>query len=129
MELVETSVQRSLLEEKGNPQKSYASLARILRNTGVDKILSQFPAERREELNSLPPDQLAAEYMEDTALQLAGKKLQSAAGQSHKVLIEEEAVQVLARSFQATHMADPVAQKPAQFILEFAVPSHVQEKS
>jgi hypothetical protein len=128
MELVETSVQRSLLEEKGNPQKSYASLARILRNTGVDKILSYFPAERREELNSLPPDQLAAEYMEDTALQLAGKKLQSAAGQSHKVLIEEEAVQVLARSLQATHMADRLAQKLAQFIRDFAVPSHVQEK-
>jgi hypothetical protein len=128
MELVETSVQRSLLEEKGNPQKSYASLARILRNTGVDKILSQFPAERREELNSLPPEQLAAEYMEDTALQLAGKKLQSATGQSHKVLIEEEAVQVLARSLQATHMADRLAQKLAQFIRDFAVPSHVQEK-
>ncbi len=128
MELVETSVQRSLLEEKGNPQKSYASLARILRNTGVDKILSYFPAERREELNSLPPEQLAAEYMEDTALQLAGKKLQSATGQSHKVLIEEEAVQVLARSLQATHMADRLAQKLAQFIRDFAVPSHVQEK-
>jgi HEAT repeat protein len=128
MELVETSVQRSLLEEKGNPQKSYSSLARILRNMGVDKILSQFPAERREELNSLPPEQLAAEYIEDTALQLAGAKLKSAGGQSPKILIEEEVVQVLARSLQATHMADRLAQKLAKFIQDFAVPPHVQEK-
>jgi len=128
MELVEASVQRSLLEEKGNPQKSYASLARILRTTGVDKILEHFPAERRQELTSLSPEQLAAEYIEDTALQLAGTKLRGASGTSQKVLIEEEVVRVLARSLQATHMADRLAQKLAKFIQEFAVPAHVQEK-
>jgi len=128
MELVEASVQRSLLEEKGNPQKSYTSLARILRTTGVDKILEHFPAERRQELTSLPPEQLAAEYIEDTALKLAGVKLKSAGGSSQKVLIEEEVVHVLARSLQATHMADRLAQKLTKFIQEFAVPPHVQEK-
>jgi HEAT repeat protein len=128
MELVEASVQRSLLEEKGNPQKSYTSLARILRTTGVDKILEHFPADRRQELTSLSPDQLAAEYIEDTALQLAGTKLTSAGGSSQKVLIEEEVVRVLARSLQATHMADRLAQKLTKFIQEYAVPPHVQEK-
>ncbi|HUK47162.1 MAG TPA: hypothetical protein VLW06_06205, partial [Terriglobales bacterium] len=67
MEMVEASVQRSLLEERGDPQKSYTSLARILRNMGVDKILANFPAEKRQDLSSLPPEQLAAEYIEDTA--------------------------------------------------------------
>lgn len=128
MEMVEASVQRSLLEERGNPQKSYASLARILRNTGVDKILENFPADRRQELTSLPPEKLAAEYIEDTALQLAGQKLQSAEGQPQKVLIEEGAIRVLARSLQATQMADRLAQKLAKFIQDFAVPQHLQEK-
>ena len=128
MEMVEASVQRSLLEERGNPQKSYASLARILRNTGVDKILENFPAERRQELTSLPPEKLAAEYIEDTALQLAGQKLQSAEGQPQKLMIEEGAIRVLARSLQATQMADRLAQKLAKFIQDFAVPQHLQEK-
>jgi hypothetical protein len=129
MELVEASVQRSLLEEKGNPQKSYSSLARILRTTGVDKILDHFPAERRQELTTVAPEQLAAEYIEDTALQLAGAKLKTATGpSSQKLLIEEEVVRVLARSLQATHMADRLAQKLAKFIEEFAVPPHVQQK-
>jgi hypothetical protein len=129
MELVEASVQRSLLEEKGNPQKSYTSLARILRTTGVDKILDHFPEERRQELTTLAPEQLASEYIEETALQLAGAKLKSASGQpSQKLLIEEEVVRVLARSLQATHMADRMAQKLAKFIEEFAVPPHVQKK-
>jgi HEAT repeat protein len=128
MEMVEASVQRSLLEERGNPQKSYASLARILRNTGVDKILENFPADRRQELTSLPPEKLAAEYIEDTALLLAGQKLQSAEGKPQKILIEEGAIRVLARSLQATQMADRLAQKLAKFIQDFAVPQHLQEK-
>lgn len=129
LELVDASVTRSLMEEKGNPQKSYASLVRILRNTGVDKVLERFPDDRRQELRSLPPEQLAAEYIEDTALQLAGKKLKSAGDGNHnKVLIEEEVIHVLARSLQATHKADRLAQKLTKFIEDFAVPLHIQEK-
>jgi hypothetical protein len=126
--MLQASVQRSLSEEKGNPEKSFASLARILRNTGVDRILERFPASRRQELTSLTPEQLASEYFEDTALQLAGAKLQSAEGSSQKILIEEDAVRLLGRSLQATHMADRLAQKLTQFIQDFAVPAHIQEK-
>ncbi len=128
MELVESSVQRSLLDERSNPHRSYSSLARILRNMGVDKILTHFPAERREELTSLPPEHLAAEYIQETALQLAGAKLKSAGGSSDKLLIEEDVVRVLARSLQATQMADRLAQKLSKFIQDFAVPPHIQEK-
>ena len=128
MELVEQSVQRSLLEEEGNPQKSYSSLARILRNMGVDKVLAHFPAERQQELQSLPPEQLASEYMADTALQIAGEKLKAAEGSSKRLQIEEDVVRVLARSLQATHMAERLAQKLGQFIQDFAVPAHMQEK-
>lgn len=128
MEMVEASVQRSLIEDRGDPQKSYMSLARILRNMGVDKILANFPAERRQELNSLPPEQLAAEYIEDTALQMAGARLRSTEGQQQKLLIEEDVVRVLARSLKATHMAERLAQKLASFIRDFAVPAHLQDK-
>jgi HEAT repeat protein len=128
LELVDASVTRSLMEEKGNPQKSYASLVRILRNTGVDKVLERFPADRRDELRSLTPEQLAAEYIEDTALQLAGEKLKSAETSSHKLLLEEEVIHVLARSLQATHKADRLAQKLTKFIQDFAVPQSIQDK-
>ena len=128
LELVEASVQRSLQQDNGDPSKSYASLARILRNTGVDKILDQFPAERRQELASLPPERLAAEYIEDTALKLAGLKIQSSESTSRKILVEEEVVFLLGRSLQATHMADRLAQKLTKFIQDFAIPPHIQEK-
>jgi len=128
LDMLQASVQRSLSEEKGNPQKSFASLARILRNTGVDKILERFPASRRQELTTLTPEQLASEYIEDTALQLAGPKLQSAEGSPQKMVIEEDAIRLLGRSLQATQMADRLARKLTQFIQDFAVPGHIQEK-
>jgi hypothetical protein len=134
IELVEASVQRSLLEERGNPEKSYASLTRLLRNTGVDKILEKFSPERRQEVSTLPPEQLAAEYFQDTALQLAGKRLTSSNeaasgnGETQKIQLEEEVVYLLARSLQATHMAERLSQKLTKFIQDYAVPPHIQEK-
>ena len=127
LQFVEQAVQRSLAEEKGNPQKSLTSLARLLRNTGVEKILRRFPAERHDELRQMKPEQLAAEYMQDTALQLAGTKLQ-AATESSRLEVEEEVLHVLARSLEATHMADRLAQKLAKFVTDFAVPPHIQLK-
>jgi HEAT repeat protein len=128
LELVQASVQRSLQEANGDPGKSYASLARILRNTGVDRILEQFPGERRQELSGLPPERLAAEYVEDTALRLAGLKLQSNENPAQKIFVEEQVVFLLGRTLQATHMADRLAQKLTKFIQDFAVPPHIQEK-
>jgi len=128
IELMENSVERSLLEEKGNPRKSYTALARILRDTGVEAVLERLSPERRDEVRSLPPEQLAAEFIEDTALQWAGKRLQSATGQSDKFVVEEDVVRVLARSLQATHMADRLSAKLSKFIQDFAVPAHIQEK-
>ena len=128
IELMEASVQRSLLEERGDPARSYTSLARILRNTGVDKILEKFSPERRQEVSTLPPEQLAAEYIEDTALQLAGMKITGATDDAQKMQVGEDVVYLLARSLQATHQADRMAQKLTKFIQDYAVPPHIQEK-
>ena len=127
MELMENSVQRSLLEDSGNPAKSYTSLARILQSMGVDKILASFPAERQKELASASPEQVAAEYVEDTALQWAGKQLKSEDG-GQKLEVEDEVLRVLARTLQATQTADRLSQKLVKFIQDFAVPPHMQEK-
>ena len=122
MELMENSVQRSLLEESGNPAKSYNSLARILQSMGVDKILASFPAERQKELASASPEQVAAEYVEDTALQWAGKQLKSEEG-GQKLEVEDEVLRVLARTLQATQTADRLSQKLVKFIQDFADPA------
>jgi HEAT repeat protein len=44
------------------------------------------------------------------------------------MLVEEGVINVLARSLQATHKADRLAQKLTKFIQDFAVPQHIQER-
>ena len=129
MELVEDSVSRSLVEDKGNPRKSYLSLARILKESRLDTVLTYFPENKRDELRTLPPEQLAAEYVEESTLKLIAKKL-SDVGKNRldKYIVEEDVLRLLARSLQATHMADRLAFKLAKFFQDYSVPSHLQTK-
>lgn len=127
LNLVEQSIQRSLAEQDGNPEKSVVALARLLSNTGVDRILERFSTERQEELRRLSPEQLASEYVEETAVQLAAAKLRSTEG-ADQLAVEAEVLQLLSRTLQATHMADRLASKLAKFIKDFAIPPHMQEK-
>ena len=129
MELVEDSVSRSLVEDKGNPRKSYLSLARILKESRLDTVLSYFPEGKRDDLRTLPPEQLAAEYVEENTLKLIAKKLTDAGkSRQDKYIIEEDVLRLLARSLQATHMADRLAFKLAKFFQDYSVPAHLQTK-
>jgi len=129
MELVEDSVSRSLIEDKGNPRKSYLSLARILKESRLDTVLSYFPEAKRDELRTLPPEQLAAEYVEESTLRLIAKKLSDGGkNRQDKFVVEEDVLRLLARSLQATHMSDRLAFKLAKFFQEYSVPNHLQTK-
>jgi HEAT repeat protein len=129
MELVEDSVSRSLIEDKGNPRKSYLSLARILKESRLDTVLSYFPEEKRDDLRTLPAEQLAAEYVEESTLKLIAKKLaDSGKNRLDKYIVEEDVLRLLARSLQATHMADRLAFKLAKFFQDYSIPAHLQTK-
>lgn len=129
MELVNDSVSRSLVEDNGNPRKSYLALARILKESRLDTVLAQFPEHRREELRTLPPEQLAAEYIEENTLKLIAKQLSEIdSAKRDKFIVEESVLRLLARSLQATHMADRLAFKLAKFFQECSTPPHLQAK-
>ena len=135
MKMMQSAVEHSLVDEGGNPRKSYGALTRVWREMGTERILAAFPVDRREELRTLPADQLAAEYFEDTALQWAGKRLQTWQGTEEdkterggKYLVDEDVVRVLARSLQATGNADRLAAKVKQFIRQYPVSPEVQQK-
>ena len=132
MKMMQSSVEHSLVDEGGNPRKSCGALTRVWRGMGTERILAAFPVDRREELRTLPPEQLAAEYFEDTALSWAGKRLQApeskAEGELGKYLVDDDVVRVLARSLQATQNADRLAAKLKQFIRQYSVSPEVQQK-
>lgn len=103
-------------------QRSYVELARIIQETRPEFVLQNFSPQRREELRKLPPEQMAAEVIEDTAVKWAAERLVSSPTGSDAVIVEEEVVRVLLRSLQATQMAGRMARKLAEYAKEFQIP-------
>ncbi len=113
--VIENYLQASLLDPAGAPQRSYVELARMIKDLRPEMVLSNFPPERREQLRAMPPDQMAAEIIEDTAVQWAGKHLASAPTGPDAYIVEEEVVRVLLRALQSGKTAERLAVKLAQY--------------
>ena len=122
MRLIGPTVEAALVDHRGDPQKSYVALARILQDLKPDMVMSAFPAARQQELKDAPPEQVAGEFIEDTAIQWAVQKLASAPVGTEAIVVEEDVVRVLVRSLQATRMANRMATKLAKFVQEHVFP-------
>lgn len=121
-QMVEGFFTTSLMDSKDAPQRSYMELARIIKDMRPEFVLSSFPPARREELRSLPPEQMAAEVIEDTAVKWAVDRLASAPTGAEAVIVEEEVIRVLLRSLQSTHVADRLGRKLAEFVKQYSIP-------
>ena len=130
--IVEGYFNASMAESPDGQQRSYVELARIISETRPEFVLSSFPPKRREELRRLPPDQMAAEVIEDTAVKWAAERLVSAPTGSDAMIVEEEVIRVLLRSLQATQAATRLARKLAEYFKDFNIPqatfNRVQEE-
>jgi HEAT repeat protein len=126
--VVEGYFNATLMESVDGPQKSYVDLARIIAESRPEVVLASFPPRRREALRKLPPDQMAAEVIEDTAAQWAAKRLGTAPGGPDGLIIEDEIIRVLLRSLQATQVASRLAEKLAEYVREFNIPQTTTER-
>lgn len=120
--VVESYFNATLMEGKDTPHRSYVELARVIAESRPEVVLASFPPKRREELRQLPPDQMAAEVIEDTAVKWAAEKLSAAPPGAEGLIVEEEVMRVLLRSLQATQVASRLAQKLAEYIKDFKIP-------
>src|SRR5205823_5663125 len=116
LSMIERSVEAALTDERYNPRDSYITLARALQEFRPDFVLSLFPSDRQPLVRSIPSEQVAAEFIEDTALNWATNRLASAPTGPEAIVVQEEVVRVLLRSLQATQMAGRLALKLADHI-------------
>jgi len=121
MQMVENYFESSTLPGS-QPQKSYIELARLIKDMRPEFVLQSFPPERREELRQLPPEQMATEIIEDSAVKWAVNRLQNALPGQEAVIVEEEVVAVLLRSMQASQAAERLARKLAQYVQDVNLP-------
>src|SRR5512146_897457 len=126
--VVEGYFNATLMESEDGPQQSYVELARVIAESRPEVVLATLPPKRREALRKLPPDQMAAEVIEDTAAQWAAKRLGNAPEGSDGRIVEDEVIRVLLRSLQATQVASRLAEKLADYVREFNVPQSTTER-
>lgn len=128
MKLIGPTVEAALVDRRGDPEKSCMALAKILQEVSPETILGAFPAHRHKELRDAPPEQVASEFVEDTAIQWAVQKLATAPTGPEALVVEEDVVRVLVRSLQATRMANRMASKLASFVKEHVFPPTTYQK-
>jgi hypothetical protein len=128
IDLIRSSVRGALISSSGNPQKSFETLGRMLQELSPDFMLSAFPLEKQEQMRNLPPDQVAAEFMEDTALQWAIKQLVAVPGSSDAFVIEKDVISVLLRCLKATNTAERLAWKIEELFREYYLPMGTYER-
>lgn len=121
--MVEGYLQSSLIDPENAPQRSYVELARVIKDMRPEFVLSAFPPERREQLRAMPPDQMAAEIVEDSAVQWAARHLATAPSGPEAYIVEEEVIRVLLRSLQTTQTAQRLATKLAQYFKDLNMPA------
>ncbi|MGE5110844.1 MAG: HEAT repeat domain-containing protein [Acidobacteriaceae bacterium] len=120
--IVEGYFNSTLMEGKDATPHSYVELARVIAESRPEVVLASFPPKRREQLRQMPPDQMAAEVIEDTAVKWATERLAAAPPGSDGVIVEQEVIRVLLRSLQATQVASRLVDKLAGHIRELNIP-------
>ena len=128
LKLVDKTVEVALVDKKGDPEKSYMGLARLLQAIRPDFVLSAFGPEVQGEMHGFSNDRVAAEYLENKAADWAAKRLAAAPAGAEGVVVEEDVLRVLLRTLEATKTAEQLARKLAHYAKEYALPKHVCER-
>jgi HEAT repeat protein len=125
--VVEQKFEASLNNPEEDPHKAYVELAKMLRNTRPDFVVSNLMTGKTGAVES-NQEEVTAEVFEDTALRWALRRLAATPSGEEAIIVEEQVFRVLMRSLQATHSAARLAQKLAQFAQEYALPKQIYER-
>jgi hypothetical protein len=128
MRMVTPILENNLSSPQGDTQKACSGLARVLEDLQPDFVSTYFPPERQESLRAAPPNEVAVEFVEDTAARWAARRLSEAPEGPGGVMVEEQVMSSLLRALTATQMADRLASKLAQYVKEYAIPKSSYER-
>ena len=127
LKLIGPTLDAALTGQAGDPGKAYMALAQVLQGLRPDSVLSTFSPERRQELSAMKPQEMAAEMINDRALDWASREMASAPTGEDAFVVESNVVRVLARSLHATQMAEKLADRMARYVKEYNLPKHIAE--
>jgi HEAT repeat protein len=128
MRMITPILENNLSNPQGDTQKACGGLARMLEDLQPDFVSAYFPPERQEPLKAAPPEQVAVEFVEDTAAHWAARRLSEAPEGPGAIVVEEQVLNGLLRALVATQMADRLARKLADYVKQYAIPKSSYER-
>ncbi|HYX69462.1 MAG TPA: HEAT repeat domain-containing protein [Terriglobales bacterium] len=128
MRMITPILENNLSSPQGDTQKACSGLARMLEDLQPDFVSAYFPPDRQEPLKTAPPEQVAAEFVEDTAARWAARRLSEAPEGPGAIVVEAQVMNGLLRALTATQMADRLARKLADYVKEYVIPRSSYER-
>src|SRR6267142_266832 len=127
LELATKSIEASISSPEKDPKQSLLALARALEEFKPDFLLSAMTPDQQQELRGRPPEEMAQQYMEDVAAQWATAKL-AGSPPDKRMIAEEEVVEVLTRSLEATQTIERMLKKLSRLFDKSNIPPEFYDR-
>ncbi len=127
LDLASRSIENSISSPEKDPKQALLALARALEEFKPDFLLSAMTPEQQQQLRGRPPQEMAEQYMEDVAAQWAAVRLSSSPPE-RRPIVEEEVVQVLRRSLEATQTVERMLAKLSRLFDKANIPTEFYER-
>jgi HEAT repeat protein len=128
LELVNEATRNTVADPQGNLAKLLVALTQMLAGLKSDYLLSSLSPEKQNDLRGYAPGEMAAHLMEDVIAGWAAERLATSQPTEGLGGVGEEVLQALLRGLKATHVAERLLQKLAQFVKQANLPPEVYER-
>lgn len=110
LDLAQKALAQSFSNPNADPAQALNALSRMLEEFDPNVLLPALSPEKQKALKGRPAHEIAADVMEDSAVQWAANRMQSAP-KENLAMAEEEVIRVLQRSLDATQNVESMLQK------------------
>ncbi len=128
LEVADRATRTTLENPGGNLSELLVAMTQMLAGLKPDDLLAGVPPEKQEDLRGHPPGVMAAHLMEDAMAGWAAERLAVSAPSQGSGDWDQNVLQALLRGLKATHVAERLLQKLAQFVEQANLPKEVFER-
>jgi HEAT repeat protein len=128
LEVADQATRATLADPEGNLAELLGALTQMLAGLRPDELLSGVPPEMQNDLRGHTPGVMAAHLMEDAMVGWAAERLAASPPSEGSGNLDDQVLQALLRGLKATHVAERLLQKLAQFVEQANLPKEVYER-
>lgn len=127
LEFSRKATESTLADKEGDLRELLQSVAGMLAGMKMDAIVAAFPSNQPGG-KDFSPQQMAVDWVEDTTVEWATRKVEASAGTPGAPTEQEEVLQALLRGLKATQVVERMLQKLARSMQEAHLPPEIFER-